>query len=48
MKIEDALSDESVPGLTKTMIECPLSGKGFALTPYQTTRAGNFLFTGME
>lgn len=48
MKIEDALLDESVPGLTKTMIECSLSRKGFALTPYQTTRAGNFLFTGME
>ena len=48
MKIEEALSDESVPGLTKTMIECALSGNGFSLTPYQTTRAGNFLFTGME
>ena len=44
----DALSDETVPGLTKTMIECALSGKGFALTPYQTTRTGNFLFTGIE
>ena len=48
MKIEDALSDESVPGLTKTMIECALSGNGFALTPYKTTRTGNFLFTGVE
>lgn len=27
---------------------CISDGKGFTLTPYQTTRSGNFLFTGME
>ena len=48
MTIEDALQDDTVPGLTKTMIECALSGKGLSLTPYQTTRTGNFLFTGIE
>jgi len=45
MKVEDALKDGSVPGLTKTMIGCALEGEGFELTPYQTTRPGNYLYT---
>ena len=31
-------------GLTKTMIECALKGDGFELTPYQTTKPGNYLY----
>lgn len=42
--IEDALKDDTVPGLTKTMIECAVRGEGFSLTPYQTNRTGNFLY----
>ena len=41
---DEALKDETVPGLTKTMIECALAGEGFELTPYQTTRPGNYLY----
>ena len=44
--IAEALADDTVPGLTKTMIECAVSGKGFALTPYQSKRQGNPLYTG--
>ena len=36
--------DDTVPGLTKTMIECALSGTGFELTPYQTSHPG-YLYT---
>ena len=42
--IEDALKDDTVPGLTKTMIECAVRGEGFSLTPYQTNRTGNYLY----
>lgn len=45
MDTADALKDDTVPGLTKTMIECALTGTGFELTPYQTNRTGNFLYT---
>ena len=44
MDTEEALKDETVPGLTKTMIECALAGDGFDLTPYQTNRPGNYLY----
>ena len=44
MDTAEALKDDAVPGLTKTMIECALSGKGFDLTPYQTSRPG-YLYT---
>ena len=46
MDVEDALKDETVPGLTKTMIEQALKETGFELTPYQTTKQGNFLYVG--
>ncbi|MBQ6288090.1 MAG: NUDIX hydrolase [Clostridia bacterium] len=45
MDTAEALKDDTVPGLTKTMIECALTGTGFELTPYQTNRTGNFLYT---
>ena len=45
MDTAEALKDDTVPGLTKTMIECALNGTGFELTPYQTNRTGNFLYT---
>ena len=46
MDVEEALKDETVPGLTKTMIEQALKETGFELTPYQTTKQGNFLYVG--
>ena len=42
--VEEALSDETVPGLTKKMIECALSGGGLKETSYNTTKEGNVLF----
>jgi len=44
MPVEEALNDETVPGLTKTMIECALSGGGFDEKPYDARRAGSILF----
>ena len=44
MDAAEALKDDTVPGLTKTMIECGLSGTGFELTPYQTSHPG-YLYT---
>lgn len=44
MDAAEALKDDTVPGLTKTMIECTLSGTGFELTPYQTSHPG-YLYT---
>lgn len=44
MDTTEALKDDTVPGLTKTMIECALSGTGFELTPYQTSHPG-YLYT---
>lgn len=46
LDVEEALKDETVPGLTKTMIEQALKETGFELTPYQTTKQGNFLYIG--
>ena len=46
MDVEEALKDETGPGLTKTMIEQALKETGFELTPYQTTKQGNFLYVG--
>lgn len=45
MDTAEALKDDTVPGLTKTMIECALTGTGLELTPYQTNRTGNYLYT---
>ena len=44
MDIEEALKDDTVPGLAKTMISRALTGEGFELTPYQTNRPDNFLY----
>lgn len=46
LDVGEALKDETVPGLTKTMIEQALKETGFELTPYQTTKQGNFLYVG--
>lgn len=45
MAVDEALKDETVPELTKTMIECALAAKGFDITPYQASRPGNRLYT---
>ena len=44
MDIEDALAKESVPVLTKKMISCAISGKGFELTPYDSKTPGRNLY----
>jgi len=44
MPTEEALMDETVPGLTKRMIEYALKDKGLENTPYETTKPDNFLF----
>lgn len=44
-KIEDALVDDTVPDITKKMIECAAAGTGMHYTPYQTTTEGRYLFT---
>ena len=46
LDVGEALKDETVPGLTKAMIEQALKETGFELTPYQTTNQGNFLYVG--
>ena len=45
MPVEEALKDETVPGLTKIMIEKAVTGKGFELTPYETKTPGRYLFS---
>ena len=45
MPVEEALKDDTVPGLTKTMIEKAVAGKGFVLTPYESKTPGRNLFT---
>ena len=44
MDPEEALANESVPELTKTMISCAVSGKGFELTPYNSKTPGRNLY----
>lgn len=44
MKVEEALADDTVPGLTKKMIERAISDEGLELMPYQTSHAGSYLF----
>lgn len=46
--IEEALEDETVPGLTKKMIECALTEGGFKETPYNAAKEGNYLFSCRE
>ena len=45
MPVEEALKDETVPELTKIMIEKAVTGKGFELTPYETKTPGRYLFS---
>ncbi len=45
MNVDEALKDETVPGLTKTMIERTLTGGGFDIMPYQTTKPGSHLYS---
>ena len=44
MNINEALANESVPVLTKKMISCAISGKGFELTPYDSKTPGRNLY----
>ena len=44
MEINEALAIESVPVLTKKMISCAISGKGFELTPYDSKTPGRNLY----
>ena len=44
MDPEEALANESVPELTKKMISCAVSGKGFELTPYNSKTPGRNLY----
>ncbi len=44
MPIEEALKDETVPNLTKKLIECSVLGSGLSILPYKAKREGNFLF----
>lgn len=44
MDPEEALANESVPELTKKMISCAISGKGFELTPYNSKTPGRNLY----
>ena len=45
MDIQDVLKDETVPGLTKTMIDAAVKDGGMVLTPYNTTKQRNYLYT---
>lgn len=42
--ISEALEDETVPGLTKKMIECAIADGGLAETPYDSAKEANYLF----
>ena len=44
MDPQEALANESVPELTKKMISCAVSGKGFELTPYNSKTPGRTLY----
>jgi ADP-ribose pyrophosphatase YjhB (NUDIX family) len=44
MDPQEALANESVPELTKKMISCAISGKGFELTPYNSKTPGRNLY----
>ena len=44
MDPQEALTNESVPELTKKMISCAVSGKGFELTPYNSETPGRNLY----
>ena len=43
-KVEDALADDTVPDISKKLIECAVSGSGLELLPYETNTPGRYLF----
>ena len=45
MDVDDAMKDETVPELTKKMIQCAISGKGFELIPYDSKTDGRRLYS---
>ena len=45
LETEKALAEETVPHLTKLMIEKALSAGGMTLTPFESRTAGSILFT---
>ena len=45
MDVDEAMKDETVPELTKKMIQCAISGKGFELIPYDSKTDGRRLYS---
>lgn len=45
MDVDEALNDEAVPDLTKKMIQCAVSGKGFEEVPYESKSDGRRLYS---
>ena len=43
--VDEALNDETVPDLTKKMIQCAISGKGFEEVPYESKAEGRRLYS---
>ncbi|MBO7515621.1 MAG: NUDIX domain-containing protein [Lachnospiraceae bacterium] len=48
MDIDEAMKDETVPGLTKVMIECALKSDGMVQTDYPTTSQRAILYTDLK
>ena len=48
MDIDEALKDETVPGLTKVMIECAIKTEGMVQTDYPTTSQRTILYTDLK
>lgn len=48
MDIEKALTDETVPDLTKKMIRCAVTGEGFGLIPYESKTPGRNLYAFLK
>ena len=45
MDVDEALNDETVPDLTKKMIQCAISGKGFEEVSYESKAEGRRLYS---
>ena len=48
MDIDEALKNETVPGLTKVMIECAIKTEGMIQTDYPTTSQRTILYTDLK
>ena len=48
MDIEEALTDETVPDLTKKMIRSAVTGEGFELIPYESKTPGRNLYAFLK